>query len=122
MTNATIVSPRSPLTGAKVLLILVGFFGVTFAVDGLMSYDALVDLPRRGRRTILMRRAWPITTRSRRRTRRASAIGRLTSRSPAAACAPSSATRKGAPIDGLAVSGVFAAPADMMRDRPFVDA
>ncbi len=62
--------------------------------------------------------AYNIADRGRRR-RRASAIGRSTSRWPAAACARSSATREGRPIEGLAVTGVFAAPADMKRDRRF---
>ena len=34
----------SPLTGWKVLLYLVGFFGVVFAVNGVMVYEALSTL------------------------------------------------------------------------------
>lgn len=118
MSNATTVSTRSPLTGGKVLFILLGFFGVTFAVDGLMTYDALstfrgevADNPYEAglayndqiaAADAQSERHWKVDV-----TLAGGGVRAMFH------------DAQGHAIDGLVVSGVFAAPADMMRDRPF---
>ena len=37
----TLAAPRAPLTGGKVLAILLGFFVVVFAANGVMIFDAI---------------------------------------------------------------------------------
>ena len=118
MRNATTVSTPNPLTGGKVLLILVGFFGVTIAVDGLMSYDALstfrgevVDHPYEAGLAYNNQIAAADAQSERRWKVDVTLAGggvRAVFRDA-----------QGQPLDGLAVSGVFAAPADIKRDRPF---
>jgi len=41
MANSTLAREPARADGPKVLLTLIGFFGVIFAVNGLMAYDAV---------------------------------------------------------------------------------
>jgi nitrogen fixation protein FixH len=117
MANPTISYTAAPFTGGKVLLILAGFFGVIFAVNFLLAYDAIstfrgevVDNPYEvglhydsdiAAAAAQAQRHWKVEV---------TLVGglRATFRDSA-----------GEPIAGLTVSGLFAAPADMQRDRPF---
>jgi nitrogen fixation protein FixH len=117
MANATTLLTRAPLTGGKVLLILVAFFGTVFAVNGLLTYDALstfrgevVDNPYEAglaynnqiaAADAQSERHWKVDVTLAGGVR---AIFR---------------DAQGRAIEGLSVSGVFAAPADMKRDRSF---
>ena len=118
MAKATVLQAGAPLTGLKFLLILAGGFGVVFAVNALMAYDAIstfrgevVDNPYEvgleynsqiAAAKAQSERHWKVDV----------ALSREESRATFRDAA-------GAPIDGLKVKGVFAAPADMKRDRAF---
>jgi nitrogen fixation protein FixH len=117
MANTTTLPEGAPLTGAKFLAILVVSFGVVFAVNFLMAYDAIstfsgevVDHPYEdglhydsqiGAAEAQSERHWKVDVTL------AGAV-RATFRDAA-----------GQPLTGLKVSGVFAAPADMTHDRRF---
>jgi nitrogen fixation protein FixH len=117
MTDATAAAGGAPLSGAKVLAILLTFFGVIFAVNGVMMFDAIStfsgqtnDHPyevglkyntqiaaaaaQNGRR-------WNVET-------TLSDGVRVTFRDA-----------DGQLLAGLTVSGVYAAPAAVKRDRAF---
>jgi nitrogen fixation protein FixH len=117
MANTTTSSEGAPLTGTKVLLMLLGFFGVTFAVNGIMAYDAIstfrgevVDHPYQvglhydsqiAAAEAQSERHWKVDV------------------TLAGAVRASFRDAKGEPLTGLDVTGAFDAPADMRRDRGF---
>ena len=118
MAISTALDSDFRLTGAKVLLILLAFFGVVFGVNGLMAYDALSTF--RGEvdphayqdglaynsqiaaAAAQTQRGWKVDIQ----------LG---------AAGPRATFRdgEGHPVEGLAVTGLWAAPADMRRDRKF---
>jgi nitrogen fixation protein FixH len=118
MANATTAPTGGILTGGKVLLILIAFFGLDIGVNALLAYDAVSTF--RGEVSDNPYEA-----------------GLAYNNQIAAADAQSERHWKvdvtlagggvraifhdaqGQPIEGLVVSGIFAAPADMARDRPF---
>jgi nitrogen fixation protein FixH len=117
MADATTLKQSKPLTGGKVLLILLGFFGVTFAVNGLMAYDAIstfrgevADNPFEAGLAYNNQIAAADAQSGRRWKVDVTLAGavRATFRDA-----------KGQPLAGLAVSGEFDSPADMKRDRLF---
>jgi nitrogen fixation protein FixH len=118
LAHSTTLRPGAPLTGTKVLLIALGFFGVVFAVNGLMAYDALSTF--RGEvvahpyqdglaynsqiaaAQAQAQRGWKVDV-------------QLTPAGPRATFRDAG----GRPLDGLVVTGRWAAPADVTRDRKF---
>jgi nitrogen fixation protein FixH len=117
MANATIPPAAAAFTGGKVLLILAAFFGVIFAVNFLLAYDAIstfrgevVDNPYEvglhydsdiAAAAAQAERHWQVEV------------------TLADGVRATFHDSEGQPIGGLTVSGLFAAPADMRRDRPF---
>ena len=106
-----------PLTGPRVLLILLAFFGVITGVNAVMIYDAIstfrgevVDNPfEAGLRydtdvaaaDAQVQRRWKVEV------------------SLAGGLSVTFRDAQGRPVEGLAVAGAFDAPADMSRDRKF---
>jgi nitrogen fixation protein FixH len=117
MANTTTSPEGAPLTGAKVLLMLLGFFGVVFSVNGLMAYDAIatfrgevVDHPYQlglhydsqlAAAEAQSERHWKVDV------------------TLAGAVRATFSDADGKPLTGLEVTGAFDAPADMRRDRGF---
>ena len=118
MTDVSISEGGAPLTGGRVLLILCAFFGVIGGVNALMVYDAIStfrgevvahpfevglaydrDIAAAQEQSL---RGWKVDV--------SLAVGALSVTFHDA---------KGQPIQGLDVTGAFAAPADMSRDRKF---
>ena len=106
------------LTGRKVLAILLGSFGAVFAANGLMAYDAVSTFSGE-----VANNPYEVGLEYNSQIAAADAqSGRHWKVDVTFAGAGVSATfrdARGRPIPGLAVSGVFAAPADMSRDRRF---
>ncbi|MDE3177843.1 MAG: FixH family protein [Pseudomonadota bacterium] len=118
MAHSAIGESGPRLTGRKVLLILLSFFGVVFAVNGLMAYDALstlsgeVDahpyedgLAYNGQIAAAQaqaQRGWKVDV-------------QLDPAGPRAAFRDAA----GRPVEGLSVTGRWDAPADMKRDHTF---
>lgn len=118
MAHSTTLEPGARLTGGKVLLILIGFFGVVFAVNGLMAYDAVSTfrgeveahpyedgLAYNGQIAAAQaqaRRGWKVDV-------------QLDPAGPRA----SFRDADGRALEGLVVSGRWGAPADKTRDRAF---
>jgi len=108
----------APLTGPRVLLILCGFFGVIGAVNALMVYDAIstfrgevVEHPfEKGLAydsdiadaQAQVERGWKVDV--------SLSVGAL---------GVTFHDAQGQPLQGLDVTGAFAAPADMSRDQKF---
>ena len=117
MSDVSIPNQGAPLTGAKVLLILFAFFGVVGGVNALMIYDAIstfrgevVDHPFEKGLAYDADFAAADAQTQRRWTVDVTLTGALSATFRDA---------QGQPVTGLAVSGAFAAPADMSRDRKF---
>jgi len=117
MANATMAPAGGSLSGGKVLLILIAFFGLDFGVNGLMAYDAVstfrgevVDHPYEAGLAYNNQIAAADAQSERHWKVEVTLAGgvRATFRDA-----------QGRPVEGLTVTGVFAAPADMNRDRPF---
>jgi nitrogen fixation protein FixH len=118
MAKTTALSSDAPLTGRKVLIILLASFGAVFGVNGLMAYDAVstfrgevVDHPYEAglaynsqiaAAEAQTERHWKVDV-----TLAGGGV-RATFRDA-----------EGQPIKGLTVTGAFASPADMKRDRRF---
>jgi nitrogen fixation protein FixH len=114
--SAALTQP-APLTGGKVLLILLGFFGSVFAVNFLMAYDAVstfrgevIDNPYEAglhydsqiaAADAQSKRHWQVDV------------------TLAGAVRATFRDVQGQPLAGLDVSGTFAAPSDKSRDRRF---
>jgi nitrogen fixation protein FixH len=117
MSNVSIPGEGAPLTGAKVLLMLVAFFFVVGGVNGVMIYDAIstfrgevVDHPFEAGLAYDTDIAAADAQSQRRWKVDVTLAGSV------------SATFRDAqsqPVSGLAVTGAFAAPADKGRDRKF---
>lgn len=117
MSNVSIAQPGAPLTGAKVLAILVGFFCVVGGVNAVMIYDAIstfrgevVDHPFEAglaydtdiaAADAQSQRRWKVDV------------------TLAGAVSAAFRDAQGQPVPGLVVTGAFAAPADKSRDRKF---
>jgi nitrogen fixation protein FixH len=113
----TVAAQGAPLTGAKVLAMLLTFFVVVFGVNGVMMYDAIstfrgqtadhpyeAGLKYNGELAAAAaqdQRGWKVE---------------LTMSDGVRA---SFRDAEGKPLEGLAVAGMFAAPADTKRDRAF---
>ncbi len=115
--TTTASNEGAPLTGAKVLAILVGSFAIIFAVNGLMAYDAISTF--RGEVNDHPYEAG---------LRYDSQIAAAEAQSErhwkvdvtlAGAVRASFRDAEGRPLTGLSVTGAFDAPADMRRDRAF---
>jgi len=122
MANSTLAREPAPLTGPKVLLTLIGFFGVIFAVNGLMAYDAVstfrgevVDNPYEAGLAYNNE----IAAAGAQEARDWRVDVSFTHDGPARIARVSVADAAGRPLEGLGVAGLFAAPADMQRDTPF---
>ena len=118
MSDISLPRKDTPLTGARVLLILVAFFGVIGAVNAVMVFDAIstfrgevVDHPFEAglaydadiaAAKAQAERRWKVDV--------ALGVGSL---------GVTFHDSKGQPISGLTVTGRFAAPADMSRDAKF---
>jgi nitrogen fixation protein FixH len=122
MANAAYPNRSQPLTGGKVLLMLLAFFGVVFAVNGLMTFDALStfrgevvahpyeaglaynsDIAAAEAQT---GRHWRVDVSFQRDgAERMARAGFLDA--------------DGHPLEGLQVSAVYASPADKRRDQSF---
>ena len=118
MAHSTTLEPGARLTGAKVLLILIGFFGVVFAVNGLMAYDAVSTfrgevrahpyedgLAYNGQIAAAQaqsQRGWKVDV-------------QLDPAGPRATFRDA----QGRAVEGLGVTGRWSAPADIKRDRVF---
>ena len=118
MARATVLRTGGELTGWKVLLILAGGFGVVFAVNGLMAYDAISTF-----RGEVVDNPYEVGLEY--NSQIAAAAAQSERHWRVAVTLADGATRatfldaEGRPLDGLKVTGVFAAPADMKRDRAF---
>ena len=122
MAHTTTLTAGGRLTGPMVLTALLVFFGVVFAVNGLLIFDALstfrgevADHPYEiglafnhelAAAAAQSERHWTVDVAFVRSGEIESA--RVTFRDA-----------EGNPIEGLAATGVFAAPADRKRDKPF---
>ena len=122
MSNATLRREPAPLTGGKVLLICIGFFGVIFGVDAIMAFDAISTF--RGEVT-----AHPyekgLAYNSDIEAAKAQAARDWRVDVSFAADGPARSARiafsdpTGHPVEGLSVAGVFASPGDVRRDKSF---
>jgi nitrogen fixation protein FixH len=122
MSNATLRREGAPLTGGKVLMICVAFFGTIFGVDALMAFDAISTF--RGEVT-----AHPyekgLAYNSDIEAAKAQGARDWRVDVSFAADGPARTARiaftdpSGRPVEGLAVAGVFEAPADVRRDKSF---
>ena len=115
MANATMAGDA--LTGGRVLMILFSFFGVIFAVNGLLTYDALSTF--RGEVTDHPYEAGLAYNNQIAAADAQSARHWRVDVTLAGGVRVMFRDAGGRPIGGLAVSGSFAAPADMSRDRAF---
>jgi nitrogen fixation protein FixH len=113
----TVATAGAPLTGGKVLAILIAFFVIVFGVNGLMMFDAISTF--RGQTN-----AHPYESGLKFNTELAAAAAQ-NARGWNVEMTMSDGVRatfhdaQGRPLEGLAVAGVFAAPADSKRDRVF---
>jgi len=117
MTDATRVVEGKPLTGAKVLAILVGFFVVVFGVNFLMAYDAMSTF-----RGEAARNAYETGLKYNSEIAAAAAQNERHWKVDVTMADGFAATFRdadGHAVEGLAVTGAFAAPADAKRDRAF---
>jgi nitrogen fixation protein FixH len=117
MTDSTRADQAAPLTGGKVLAIFLGFFGVVFGVNFLMAFDAVSTF--RGESA---NHPYEVGLKFNSELAAAAAQSERHWKVDVAMMDGLSATFRdadGRAIEGLAVSGVFAAPADTMRDRAF---
>lgn len=113
----TTMSRGAPLTGRKFLAILAGCFGLVFAVDGLMAYDAISTFRGEVREN-------PYEAGLAYNAEIAAAEAQTQRRwrvdvTLAGAVRASFRDAEGRPLAGLGVTGLFAAPADIKRDRAF---
>ena len=117
MADTTVATPGKPLTGGKVLAMLLTFFAVVFGVNGLMMFDAISTF--RGQTN-----AHPYEAGLKFNAELAAAAAQ-NGRGWKVEMTMSDGVRatfrdaEGRPLEGLAVAGVFAAPADVKRDRVF---
>ncbi len=118
MAHSTTLDSGARLTGAKVLLMLIGFFGLVFAVNGLLAYDAVSTfrgeveahpyedgLAYNGQIAAAQaqaQRGWKVDV-------------QIDPAGPRAAFRDA----EGRAVEGLAVTGRWGAPADKTRDRVF---
>ena len=118
MAHSTTLESGPRLTGAKVLLILLGFFGLVFGVNALLAYDAVSTfsgevvahpyedgLAYNGQIAAAQaqaQRGWKVDV-------------QLEPAGPRATFHDA----RGLAVEGLAVSGRWSALADMTRDRAF---
>jgi len=117
MSEPTAATQGAPLTGGKVLSILVGFFGVVFGANFLMAYDAMSTF-----RGEAANHAYEAGLKYNSEIAAAAAQNERGWKVDVTMTDGFLATFRdadGHAVEGLAVSGVFAAPADTKRDRAF---
>ena len=117
MTDSTRAAEDKPLTGGKVLAILLGFFAVVFGANFVMAFDAMSTF--RGEATA---HAYEVGLKYNSDIAAAAAQNERGWKVDVAMTDGFLATFRdadGHAVEGLAVSGVFAAPADSKRDRRF---
>ncbi len=117
MANSTTLSEGPLPTGGKVLLILFSFFGVVFAVNFLMAYDAISTF-----RGEVVDNPYEVGLHYDSQVAAAEAQSQRHWRVEVTLAGAVRATfrdAEGQLLTGLDVTGVFAAPADMSRDRSF---
>jgi nitrogen fixation protein FixH len=117
MADATVAAEGKPLTGAKVLAMLLAFFAVVFGVNGLMMFDAISTF--RGQISDHPYEAGIKFNSELAAAAAQNARGWKVEMTMTDGVRATFRDAEGRPVAGLAVSGVFAAPADVKRDRVF---
>ena len=118
MTDSTRATQAAPLTGGKVLAMIVAFFAVVFGVNFLMAYDAMSTF-----RGDAAAHAYEAGLKYNSEIAAAAAQNERGWKVELAMTDGFTATfhdADGRAVEGLTVSGVFGAPADVKRDRAFV--
>ena len=117
MANSTTLHTGTPLTGRKVLAILLSCFGVVFTVNGYMAYHAVSTF-----RGETADHPYEVGIKFNGELEKAEAQAARGWKVDVALAGATRATfrdAQGHALPGLAVTGVFAAPADTQKDRKF---
>jgi nitrogen fixation protein FixH len=109
------MEPR--LKGKHVLFMLLGFFGVIFAVNGYFAYSALSTLPGEERGATYEAGLHYNTTLAAQRAQEALRWSHKTEFLPASGISVSMADAEGAPVAGLSIEGWLERPASGEPDR-----